>query len=143
MSSSGFGGENCSMTSSPFLHFGRKPGRSFGQFLILFTQGFVPSLFKLTTGSGDDYFQHKSGFPYCGPSRSPVTMILRNVNLHYIRKLSCKHQLFWLSGSCEEAFLNYYTQFLHFCDYPPSEENLSLNMYNFDIPLPKDDLYQV
>jgi hypothetical protein len=39
------------------------------------------------------------GFPYCGPSQPLGTMISRNVNLHCIRKLSCKYDLFWLSGS--------------------------------------------
>jgi hypothetical protein len=46
------------------------------------------------------------GFPYCGPTRPPRTMIWRNFNLHYIRKLSCKYDLFWLSGSGEKRFLN-------------------------------------
>ena len=44
------------------------------------------------------------GFPYCGPSRPPGTMISKNLNLYYIRKLSCKYDLFWLSGSGEEDF---------------------------------------
>jgi hypothetical protein len=44
------------------------------------------------------------GFPYCGPSRPPGTMIWRDLNLHYIRKLSCKYDLFWLSGSGGEDF---------------------------------------
>ena len=42
------------------------------------------------------------GFPYCGPSRPPGTMMLTILNLHYIRKLSCKYDLFWLSGSGED-----------------------------------------
>ena len=44
------------------------------------------------------------GFPYCGPSRPPGTMMLTILNLHSIRKLSCKYDLFWLSGSGEENF---------------------------------------
>jgi hypothetical protein len=32
---------------------------------------------------------------------------------------------------------------LHFCDYLPFEEELVLYFYNFEIPLPKDDLYHV
>jgi hypothetical protein len=44
------------------------------------------------------------GFPYCGPFRPPGTMVCTNWNLHYIRKLSCKYELFWLSGSGEEDF---------------------------------------
>jgi hypothetical protein len=54
-------------------------------------------------GSGEDFFSI-NGFPYCGPSRPPGTMISRKLNLHYISKLSCKYDLFWLSGSGEENF---------------------------------------
>jgi hypothetical protein len=46
----------------------------------------------------------KYGFPYCGPSWPPKTMVWTNLNLHYIRKLSCKYELFWLSGLWEEDF---------------------------------------
>jgi hypothetical protein len=35
------------------------------------------------------------------------------------------------------------TLFLHFCDYPPFEEDLVLYLNNLIFPLPKDDLYQV
>jgi hypothetical protein len=45
-----------------------------------------------------------NSFPYCGPSRPSGTMMWTILNLHYIRKLSCKYDLFWLSGSGEEAF---------------------------------------
>jgi hypothetical protein len=65
-------------------------------------------------------------------------MVCTNLNLHYIRKLSSKYELFWLSGS-----LNDPTPFLHFCDYLPFEKDLALDLYNFEFPLPKDDLYQV
>jgi hypothetical protein len=58
------------------------------------------------------------GFPYCGPSRPPGTMIWRNLNLHSIRKLSCKYDLNslyptliyinfdwnWPAGSGEDVF---------------------------------------
>jgi hypothetical protein len=46
----------------------------------------------------------KYGFPYCGPSRHPWTMMWKILYLHYmyIRKLSCKYDLFWLSGSVEK-----------------------------------------
>ena len=47
----------------------------------------------------------KYSFPYCGPSRPPGIMMLTILNLHYIRKLSCKYDVFWLSGSVEEDFL--------------------------------------
>jgi hypothetical protein len=57
-------------------------------------------------GSGEDFFLYintsEYGFPYCGPSRPPGTMIWRNLNLHYIRKLSCKYDLFWLIGSWKD-----------------------------------------
>ena len=46
----------------------------------------------------------KYGFPYCGPSRTPGIMMLTILNLHYIRKLSCKYDLLWLSGSGGEDF---------------------------------------
>jgi hypothetical protein len=44
----------------------------------------------------------KYGFPYCGPSGLPGTMIWRNLNLHYIKKLSCRYDLFWSRGSGED-----------------------------------------
>ena len=31
----------------------------------------------------------------------------------------------------------------YFCDYLPFEKDLALDLYNFEFPLPKDDLYQV
>jgi hypothetical protein len=40
-------------------------------------------------------------------------------------------------------FLNDPTPFLHFCDYLPFEKDLALDLYNFEFPLPKDDLYQL
>jgi hypothetical protein len=46
----------------------------------------------------------KYGFPYCCPSRLPGAMMWTILNLHYIRKLSCKYYLFWLSSSGEEDF---------------------------------------
>jgi hypothetical protein len=46
----------------------------------------------------------KYSFPYCGPIWSPGTMVWTNLNLHYIRKLSCKYELLWLSGSEEKDF---------------------------------------
>ena len=82
----------------------------------------------------------KYGFPYCGPSRPPGTMMLTILNLQYIRKLSCKYDLFWLSGSGEEDFSMTPP---HFCDYLPFEEDLALYLNNLESPLPKDDLCQV
>jgi hypothetical protein len=78
------------------------------QLLILFTQGwFVPSLTEigLLILEEEIFFNIntcKYGFPYCGPFRSPGTMICTNLNLHYTRELSCKYQLFWLCGSWED-----------------------------------------
>jgi hypothetical protein len=45
---------------------------------------------------------------------------------------------------CEKKdFLNDPTPFLHFCDYLPFEKDLALDLYKFEVPLPKNDLYQV
>ena len=68
--------------------------------------------------------------------------MLTILNLHYIRQLSCKYDVFWLSGSGED-FFNEATPFLHFCDYLPFEEDLALYLNNLESPLPKDDLCQV
>jgi hypothetical protein len=43
----------------------------------------------------------KYGCTYCGPSRPPGTKIWTNLNLHSIRKLLCKYELFWLICSWE------------------------------------------
>jgi hypothetical protein len=37
----------------------------------------------------------KNSFPFCGPTRPPESMILTNVILYYVRKLSCKFGVFW------------------------------------------------
>ena len=42
--------------------------------------------------------------PYSSLTKLSGAMNLTNFNLHYIRKLQCKFQLFWLSGSWEEDF---------------------------------------
>jgi hypothetical protein len=47
-------------------------------------------------------------------------------------------QWFWRRG-----FLNDPTPFLHFCDYLPFEEDLSLYFYKLEFPSSKDNLYQV
>jgi hypothetical protein len=54
-----------------------------------------------------DYFQYTlvKMFPSCGPSRSLGTIICTSLNLQCVRKLSCKYELFWLSGSWEENIL--------------------------------------
>jgi hypothetical protein len=38
-------------------------------------------------------------FPIVALPDSPGTMICTNLNLHYVRNLSCKYDRFWLSGS--------------------------------------------
>jgi hypothetical protein len=81
----------------------------------------------------------KYSFPYCGPSRLPGTMMWTILNLHYIRKLSCKYDLFWLSGSGEDFWMTP----PHFWDYLPFEEDLALYMYNSEFPIPTNDLCQV
>ena len=88
----------------------RGSGPLFEQFRISFTQGWLMlsliGIGLLVLGKKIFYYKHicKYGFPYCGPSRSPGTMTWTILNLHYIRKLSCKYDLFWLSGSGEEDF---------------------------------------
>jgi hypothetical protein len=44
---------------------------------------------------------------------------------------------------CEKKIFKCPTPFLHFCDYLPFEKDLALDLYNFEFPLPKADLYQV
>jgi hypothetical protein len=39
-----------------------------------------------------------------------------------------------------KRFLNDPTPFLHFLDYLPFEEDMTLYLNNLDFPLPKDDL---
>jgi hypothetical protein len=90
----------------------RGPGPLLVQFKIPFTQRwFVPSLIEIGLLVLEKIFfsdinTSEYGFPYCGPIQPPGTMIWRNLNLHYIRKLSSKYMydLFWLSGSGEENF---------------------------------------
>ena len=63
------------------------------------------------------------------------------LNLHYIRKLSCKCVLFWLSGSGEDFLMTP----PHFCifNYFPFKKHLPLNLNNLIFPWPNDNLYQV
>jgi hypothetical protein len=72
-------------------------------------------------------------------------MIWTNFNLHYVKKLWCKSELFWLSdsGFRLENFSMTPIPFLHFCDYVPVEEDLAFYLNNLEFPLPKDNLYQV
>jgi hypothetical protein len=81
----------------------RGPDLLFEQFWIPFTERwFVPSLifwwlwrwFSPTC---------KYCFPIVAPPNPLGTMIWTDLNLHYIRKLSYKYELFWLSGSRENV----------------------------------------
>jgi hypothetical protein len=71
------------------------------------------------TGSeGEDFFFNINTcniFPICGYSWPPCTMIWTNLILHYIRKLSCKYELFSLSNTWEDFSMAQ----PHFCDYLP------------------------
>jgi hypothetical protein len=73
------------------------------------------------------YTKCKNRFPSCGPSRPQRTIICTTLNPHYVRKLSCKSELFWLSGSREEMF-SISPPYLHFCDYFPLEMNQVLRL---------------
>jgi hypothetical protein len=46
----------------------------------------------------------KNGFPHFGLTQRPGTIIFTNLNIHYIRKLFCKSELFMVCGSWEEDF---------------------------------------
>jgi hypothetical protein len=67
-------------------------------------------------------------------------MILINLSLFYIRKLSCQIQLFLASWFLRIRFLNDLTTFLHFCDYIPFEQYLALYLNKLEFPSFKDNL---
>jgi hypothetical protein len=69
------------------------------------------------------------------PSR---VMILTNLPSFYVRKLSCKIQLFWRHSSYEEDI-----PFSHLCDYLPFEEDLALYLNKLEFLSTKHNLYQV
>jgi hypothetical protein len=46
----------------------------------------------------------KNSFPSCPPTWPSRTIICMSLNLHYVRKLSCKYELFLLSGSQRKEF---------------------------------------
>jgi hypothetical protein len=56
--------------------------------------------------------------------------------LYYVRKLSCKSEILWYCGSLNTG---HHILFLHFCDYPPFEEDLALHLNKTC----KNGLYQV
>ena len=66
-------------------------------------------------------------------------MIWTNLKLHYARKLPCKFELSWSSGSWKDFKMIP----SYFCNYLPFEEDLPLHLNKLEFPSPKDDLYQV
>jgi hypothetical protein len=50
------------------------------------------------------------------------------MKLQYVRKISCKSELFWLSGSLEDSEITPH----YFCDYIPFEEDLVLYLINLN-----------
>jgi hypothetical protein len=84
----------------------------------------------------------KYGFPHnviVPPLPPHRTMMWTILNLHFIRELSCKYDLFCRCGSREDFNITP----THFCDYLPFRKSLVLYLNNLELPLPKDDLYQV
>jgi hypothetical protein len=79
------------------------PGPLFEQFRIPFTkEWFVPSLTEIGLLVLEKIFFQYEHISLLWPLPTLGTMTWRNLNLHYIRKLSCKYDLFWLSGSGEK-----------------------------------------
>jgi hypothetical protein len=72
-----------------------------------------------------------NGFPLCCPTWPPGSINWINLNLHYVRKLSCKSQLFLLSSSWKD-----FTLFLYFCDYPPLKKTWSFLWTNWNFLCP-------
>jgi hypothetical protein len=79
---------------------------------------FVPSLIEISQMFHFKRFfpiyTCKNSFPYCAPLRPLGTIICTSVNSHYVRKLSCKSELFWFSGSRGENFFQWPHQFFAF-----------------------------
>jgi hypothetical protein len=74
---------------------------------------------------------------------TPKAMILTYLILYYVRKLSCKFELFWLSGFWKEnhMILPYFSIFV--ITYLPFEGNLTLYLNKLEFPSPKGELYQL
>jgi hypothetical protein len=90
----------------------------FEQFRIPFTQAWFESSFiEFDIVFPEIFFFNinicKYGFPFCGPTQPPGTMMWTILNLHYIRMLSCKYDLFWLSRSGEDVYITP----PHFCNF--------------------------
>jgi hypothetical protein len=65
--------------------------------------------------------------PLVVPPLPMRTIICTSVNMQYVRKLSCKSGLFWLSGSQTS------THIFTFCYHLPLDENLALHLNIFFI----------
>jgi hypothetical protein len=83
----------------------RGPGPLFEHLRLTFTQRwFVSSFIKIDVLALEKIFflYYKTHvnmvFPIVAPPDLPGTMIWTNLNLFYIRKLSCEYELFWLCG---------------------------------------------
>jgi hypothetical protein len=50
--------------------------------------------------------------PYCGLTRPLGPMLLANLPLYYVGKLSCRVQPYWSSGSWEQNFKNIFLYFV-------------------------------
>jgi hypothetical protein len=94
---------------------------------------FVPSLIEIGQmfhfKRFSPIYKCKIIFPLVSPTLILGTIICTSLNVHYVhyvRKLSCKYDLFWLSGSQGKHFSMTSPNFLHFCDYFPFEEDLAL-----------------
>jgi hypothetical protein len=83
----------------------------------------------------------KYGFPYCGPSRSPRTMMWTILNLHFIRKPSCRYNLLLAQWFWRRRFLN--DPHPIFVLISPLKRAWPFVWRILELPLPKDDLYQV
>jgi hypothetical protein len=63
-------------------------------------------------------YKCKNSFPSCVLHLDPRDLICTSLILHYVRKLSCKYSLFWVSGS-QGKISNDLAKCLHFYDYLP------------------------
>jgi hypothetical protein len=91
-------------------------------------------------GSGVEDFKkfsvHFHSFAIISPWRGDIPFFWTNLKPLYPRMILA--QWFW-----RRRFLNDPTQFLHFCDYLPFEEDLVLYLNKLESASPKDNLYQV
>jgi hypothetical protein len=79
----------------------------------------------------------KNSFPYCGTTRPPGVMILTNLILYYVRRLSCKFQYFWASNYWEQKFLMTPPHFYIFVIISPLKRTWSLIWTNLNSLYPR------